>query len=555
MAGFFVSNFVKEINYDFVNNSVTCIKKEIETEKYIVKQYTSSKFLDDKVFLQNKEGDIYIIEGYILNKKDLIYRFKGETWINALENMKLQKKDYFMDFRGSFSGASYCLKDDEWIFYTNHLGDCQVFYWNQDDKFIVTSDMNWMVDALKSKGMVYTLNKKAAMSIMSYGWVEGDETIIAEVKKILPGHCIKIKNILSVYQYHRFVNTKFTSQSEDEIIEEIDKKFCHAVKLEYEKDREYGYKHIATLSGGLDSRMNVWVAKEMGYDPITAITFGQSRGEDISISNQIATKLRIPHFIKNLDDADFFNNIPNAVKDTFGLIAVAGTIHGDSMLQCLDLSKFGIIHTGQAGDAILGSRWKCHIKPSSLVGSDSNIALIPYNRNWENEELYFFYERVMHWTLGIHCKQYEQSMYASPFIQVDFMEYCLSIPLRYRYEHYIYKKWILKKHPKAADFNWENLGGKISDSKRIIKLKNFVKECKRKINKVSKQNQGMNPFDYWYESIPERRRVLDDMFESLLKMPLLDTQFSEIIKRMYNIETCRGKIRLISALYSIKSYF
>ena len=107
--------------------------------------------------------------------------------------MKRRKETYFTDFRGAFSGAHYSPSDDEWTFYTNHLGDHQIFYWNDGEKFIVTSDMNWMTDALKSAGIKYTLDMHAVKSLLTYGWVEGNGTIAVEVRKVLPGNFIRVK--------------------------------------------------------------------------------------------------------------------------------------------------------------------------------------------------------------------------------------------------------------------------------------------------------------------------------------------------------------------------
>jgi len=38
-----------------------------------------------------------------------------------------------------------------------------------------------------------------------------------------------------------------------------------AVRREWSKDKEYGYKMFSTLSGGLDSRANVMLARELGF--------------------------------------------------------------------------------------------------------------------------------------------------------------------------------------------------------------------------------------------------------------------------------------------------
>lgn len=45
---------------------------------------------------------------------------------------------------------------------------------------------------------------------------------------------------------------------------------------------------------------------------------------------------------------------------------------------------------------------------------------------------------------------------------LDFLEFALPIPYELRKNHYIYKKWILKKYPDAAEFEWEKIKVKIN---------------------------------------------------------------------------------------------
>lgn len=556
MSGFFVSNFYTDGEF-YLEYPDKCIRREMKTKEYNVKQFTADKFLQDKIFDTTRAGEIYIIEGCVLNKKQLMLEHGKQSWLETLEDMKSGREDYFVDFRGSFSGAHYSQKEDEWLFYTNHLGDHQVFYWNDNGKFIVTSDMNWLISSLKSAGIKYTLDIHSIKSVLTYGWVEGDGTIINEVRKLLPGHFIKIKSgkPAQMQKYHEFVNTKFTYQNEEEIIEEIDTKFRHAVALEYDKDNEYGYEHMALLSGGLDSRMALWIANDMGYEPITALTFGQSEGDDIEISNQIASELKMSHLVKTLDDAAFLQDIPNAVRNTFGLVEVSGTIHGGSMAKLLNFDRAGLLHGGLIGDAVIGSGWKNHVKASGLIGRNGSQSLIPYNRTYANEEMYFCYERVMKCALGVQCSAYEYAGYASPFTDIDFWEYCLTIPCRYRYNHYIYKKWILKYYPEAAKFKWEKTGARITDSGTVIKFKNTIKRIKRKAEGISELNAGMNPYEYWYTSKPEIREFLDSMFEDLIGTDLLENDFKDLMKKLYLSSDCRYKIVLVSALQSIREYF
>lgn len=68
--------------------------------------------------------------------------------------------------------------------------------------------------------------------------------------------------------------------------------FKNAIKRAFEKDLEYGYKHLVALSGGLDSRMTAWVAHTMGYTNMLNYTFSQTDYLDEKVPKQITDKLK-----------------------------------------------------------------------------------------------------------------------------------------------------------------------------------------------------------------------------------------------------------------------
>ena len=105
-----------------------------------------------------------------------------------------------------------------------------------------------------------------------------DNTLFNEIKKLIAGHYILIKSgKLHIVQYYKLSNIPNYDQSQQKIIENIDILFRQAIKRAFDKDKEYGYKHLVALSGGLDSRMTTWVAHDMGYgENIVNFTFSQS---------------------------------------------------------------------------------------------------------------------------------------------------------------------------------------------------------------------------------------------------------------------------------------
>lgn len=120
------------------------------------------------------------------------------------------------------------------------------------------------------------------------------------------GKYIKIENNkFEIKTYYELDNTPNYNQTEDEIIDNINELFRNAVKLEFEKDKEYRYKHIVALSGGLDSRMTTWVAHDMGYTDQLNYTFSQSDYLDETIAKEIARDLEHEWIFKFLDNGVF----------------------------------------------------------------------------------------------------------------------------------------------------------------------------------------------------------------------------------------------------------
>ena len=143
--------------------------------------------------------------------------------------------------------------------------------------------------------------------------------------------------------------------TEDEIIKEIDNRFKEAVAAEYDKDLEYGYRHVATLSGGLDSRMNVTYAKKLGYQNLLNITFSQSDYPDELIAKRIATDYGYEFLFFSFDNGNYLKDIEKPVSMNDGLIFYAGSAHVLSVISLLEWDQSGLLHGGLAGEIFKGA--------------------------------------------------------------------------------------------------------------------------------------------------------------------------------------------------------
>ena len=116
---------------------------------------------------------------------------------------------------------------------------------------------------MKQLGYRPKLSQIGAYLLLTFGFMLQDYTLIEGIKRIPPGSILSYsQEEILINRYYQVKSTPYVNDSEEEIIQNIDLLFSEAIRLEYTKDLEYGYQHIATLSGGLDSRMNIIKAKD-----------------------------------------------------------------------------------------------------------------------------------------------------------------------------------------------------------------------------------------------------------------------------------------------------
>ena len=573
MPGFYISNIFSDKKIDNIFNEKS-VFQTFENKRFDVKRNTINKFLADKVFEKN-DSFVIIVEGVVLNKKKLMSDYIKESFFETIISMYLkQGEEFFGAFRGTFSGALYDKKKNKWIIYTNHFGDKPVFYFSNGKEFIIASDMQWIVNTLKEKEIKYSLNRKAMYNLLSFGFMVDDCTLVTEIKRLGAGQYINYTTSLLVKSYHNFVNTVDIPVSEKEIISELNTKFTNAIRLEFEKDIEYNYQHLAQLSGGLDSRMTVWAADVLGYHDVLCTTFTQSNKLEEKIAKEVALKLNKEHMIKTLDAANFMKDIDDAVKMNHALSMYLGVAHGNSMNKWLDFDKLGLLHTGQIGDVAVGtfSNKTKHVKVTQLKGAYSKKLIklsVDEFSSYENEEMFLLYTRAFRGALCSHIAIQNYTEVTSPFLNVELLEYCLSIPLKYRLNHSLYFDWIIQEYPDASKIKWEKTNAYITDNNFFVRLKflfgkcnhldimkYFAKKFNIKNNIISKRdNNSMNPVDYWLINNERLQESFSRYFVDNIENSIYDAELRGDISNLFLKGNGTEKILALTALAGVKLFF
>lgn len=563
MAGIYFSNLK---NHETLGSEYPCraVHRDTEYNDWYVQQFVTDKFQNDKVFYEN-EDYIILTDGIVLNSKKLA----DEVGVTGLTDYILyclnnSKADFWDNFRGSFVLAVFDKKQNKWTAACNQMGDRMLFYWCNDSHFICTSSLKVLADELKKNGYQHKLNKTAAYNLLTFSFMQDNETLIDNIYRINPGCYIEFDGKrVTEHSYHIFTNLKTVDRTEEEYIELIDQKFRNAVRLQMEKDVEYGYEHLASLSSGLDARMTVRVATDMGY-PIHTITFSESQFIDETVAERLAEHMRTTHTYMTLDDGRCMYNLEKVVRLGYGMTAANHTMHAIGMMEMLNLDRFGMLHTGQIGDAVIGSL--CSKSEQEAVQPMAK----PYSRmlehknkdqsykKYENLELEIFYTRAFRGAIGAQTVHYHYIEMFSPFCDVDFFEFCLSIPLKYRVNHYIYKKWIIAKYPDVAEIVWGTTGKPLTLTE--TKFTTFAEKAKNKFLRIIKGNEQlqpkkniMTPYDYWFSIYNDISNYYDELFEELIYL-VVDTELREDVCNLYLNGKVREKIQALTLLLCLRNF-
>lgn len=549
------------------NLNIQCLGDYIDMGECKQFNHLLNKFPKDQVFL--KEDDrITFLDGYIYNKNIFKNMYGKENWQEAFYKGMIEDTEKCLEkLRGAFGGYIYNKQSGELIAYTDHTGIKAVYYFTNGKKWIVSNNIEYMVTVLKKNEIPVEFDEVAAKFMLTYGYMLDSTTFIKEIRRLLPGQYLNANNGIAEIKRFYLIDNKETAMTEEEAVERIDEAFRNAVYREFEKDVEYGYRHLVDLSGGLDSRMVSWVAHDMGYIDQVNITYCQLGYYDEKISKEIAKYLRHEYLFKALDDAKWMYDIDNIISQNNGAALYMGITGGSRMLNTLQTEQFGIEHTGMIGDAILSTFYhdKAFNYSKPHFGQHRYSERLKYEFNddilkeYSCQEMFAIYTRGI---LGAQTSYLIRQHYletSSPFMDVDFLNTIFSIPFEYRNHHHIYLKWMLEKYPESTGFGWEKWGGvKPLEShipfRKVKTTQRLLWQFFCKVFRIETRD-SMIPVDYWYYHDKNIQKFYESYYQNVSKDLITNEILRKDIEIMFYEGTVTEKSMALTVLSIIKKYF
>lgn len=557
------------------NTDQALINDSIESEGLYLERRALNKFGGDKVFLKSARG-VMLLDGVIVNKHELIKRLGVDTLEEALWHLYDTMGSGFMaELRGTFSGALYDRKRERLLIFADHIGTHQVFYAECADSLIFGSEVKYLSGFFKNNDQKYSLDKVGAYLLLTYGFMQDSHTLLNEVKRLEPGTYLQMDSDgIAAKRFYKLPKSATFDGDEQAIVDEVDIRFRDAIQRQFEKDNEYGYKHLVALSGGLDSRMTACVAHDMGYTRMLNFTFSESDYLDESIPKEIARDLKHEWLFKALDNGLFLRDIDAMTRLSEGKCSYNSLAHSMSILEYLDFNQLGIVHSGQLGDVILGTYCsKSGGREQAFLGDGAasltllhRLDHLGYRPQYDDFETYKLMGRGL---LGINqglIGAQSKTETLSPFYDIDFLDFALSIPVSQRLHHRIYKMWITR-YPHTCNYVWEKSGVKpLASTLRILGREFYWKNVWRKLPELVLRKAGlwprlfemrkhMNPYQYWYANNNDLRKSLDTYFDDHIS--LLDgcPELQGDCIQLYRGKQMTEKFQVISLLSALKLFF
>lgn len=525
------------------------------------------KFPGDEVYFHD-EKQVFFLTGYVYNKKEFLKPESANDWpASFAASLAQDAKEHFQKMRGAFCGYTYDKEKEEALIYTDHTSNKAVYYYVDGDKWIASNYVDFIVRVLRANGIYYHFNPTAAKYMLTYGYMLDDSTYVKEIHRLMPGCYGLIRDgEIAVTQYYK-LECHEQEMTEEEALEKLDQAFRQAVAREFDKDKEYGYRHLVDLSAGLDSRMVCFVAHDMGYTEQTNLSYSKLGYRDDLISGKIAKYLGHEYLFKSLDDIRWMYDVDEMTLKNNGAAICLGMTGGNRMLQSINMEHYGIEHTGIIGGPTMASYYKdkklAYGKPRyGLNGYSGKLHYTFDEKVLERHETQEAFAMNTRGLLGMQVSYMIRQNYietSSPFADVDMLETAFSIPFEYRKEDRLYLKWIETKYPDAARFGWEKWGG-VKPKKSHIFIRK-VKTTQRLLYGYLcglfhvANPQSMNPMDYWYNNDKQIRIYLNEMYEARIGNDVLPGELADDMKSLYETGNFIDKSLVLTVLSAVHLYF
>lgn len=525
---------------------------QITTPDYAIHCYNNRKFLNESYIIR-QNGIVHGIEGILLNKKS------GENPINSSKDFV----NLVNSTKGTFSGIYIDEHTKEIRLFADHTASHQLFYYWDPSFVAFSSSIFLLTDILRHFDVEPSLSENAAYMMLSLGYMLEDFTLISEIKKIKAGQYASITaSGIILKEYHNYYRKIEHTIITKELLHELDDKFKSSIEFEFQKDTEYGYNHLATLSGGLDSRLNVMLGYKNNFKNITCLTFSEGFMSDETTSRKITSDLSLKHIVLLLNNGFQLFDIETPLILNNCAVVYYGASQTLAAVKSINFLEYGLLHNGGFAESSKGGylSGKEHSEPrlakmysvsDKLFNRIEPDLLSKVLKKYPNEEMFVTYNRGFN---AVHNGTWMSQLYTEfvyCYMDTDFADLAYSVDPKLRYNGYLTVEWINRLHPDISKYPWQR--GFNPTNNELLKI--YAKVFYRSQLILGKKQDNPVPIEKWYQNNPTLKSFIFKQYEESLAWDELSQDLKKDVSSLFNQGNVREKLLCISFLKSIELLF
>ena len=321
--------------------------------------------------MSNEDGSVWIVfNGEVYNhadhRADLERRGHRYTNRSDTETILHLYEEYGADcvqhLRGMFAFAIWDRPKRRLFIVRDRLGIKPLYYSIQNGRFHFASEIKALFAA---PGCKPAMNRAALPEFFALGYLSGEETMYAGIRRLLPGHhlMLDLSQPAPKPQITRYWDVDITPdeslQTEQQFVERFEELFTESVRLRLMADVPLG----VFLSGGLDSSAIAAVTadlkKQLQQDQLKTFSVGYAEDQysELPYAKQVAAHIGAEYNEVRLDADGFWNLLPQMVwhEDEPLVWPSSVALHAVSKLA---RQKVTVVLTGEGGDEIFAGYLK-----------------------------------------------------------------------------------------------------------------------------------------------------------------------------------------------------
>jgi asparagine synthase (glutamine-hydrolysing) len=306
-------------------------------------------------------GEIFNFQEFTAELSSKGYQFKSHSDTEVLLYLLMEYGLKVLHRLNGFFAFSFWDKESgDLILARDRFGVKPMFYCDDSEKFTFGSE----IKALNAAGSTKILNTTALNELFFYRYVSGENTMYSGIKRLLPGHWMRISQSGKILETNRWFSLKDAAVAQEKISDPLawfEDTFHQSIRYRMISDVPVG----TLLSGGLDSSAVLYSQVSQGYQGLSSwnISFSNYKHDESSVARDFSESLGVDFHTHEFTGDQLMSLVKESIHN-----------HDEPLMHLQDghilgiarnaKEKVSVLLSGEGADEVLGGyvRYKVHDK-------------------------------------------------------------------------------------------------------------------------------------------------------------------------------------------------